>query len=259
MRRFFLSSAAFQSGASIDLTPEALKHIRNVLRLTVGTEIELLDGRGTIAHCRLETLAAKEGRVVVLSTRQVPSPSPKIELLQGSTKGDKLDLILQKATELGANRFILSAMERSVGRLKEDRLPGRIERWQRIIQEAARQCGQAHLPTIETSSSLAEAITGCRGELKLMLWEEETRPLPQVLPASIPGTISILVGPEGGLSPAEAELARSAGFDGVRLGPRILRTETAGLAIISILQYLYGDLASGAMNRNPSIEGKDSQ
>jgi 16S rRNA (uracil1498-N3)-methyltransferase len=96
----------------------------------------------------------------------------------------------------------------------------------------------------------------CRGELKLMLWEEETQPLPTVLPALAPATISLLVGPEGGLTAAEADLARSAGFIGVRLGPRILRTETAGLAIISILQYLYGDLASGGMNRQPSFEGK---
>ena len=256
MRRFFLPTAAFQTGAAIELTPEALKHIRQVLRLAVGTEIELLDGCGTIARCRLETLTAKQGRALVLGIRQAPLPALRIELVQGIAKGDRLDLILQKGTELGASRFILGSMERSVGKLKGERLPARIERWQRIVQEAARQCGQPRLPAIETATSLAEALAMCRGELKLMLWEEETQPLPTVLPALAPATISLLVGPEGGLTAAEADLARSAGFIGVRLGPRILRTETAGLAIISILQYLYGDLASGGMNRQPSFEGK---
>lgn len=259
MRRFFLPSVSLQPGTTANLSAEALKHIRNVLRLTVGTEIELLDGCGTVAHCRLEKLTAKAGCALVLDTRQIP-PSPlEIELIQGTAKGDKLDLILQKGTELGASRFILSSMERSVGRLKEERLPAKIERWQRVIREAARQCGQTHLPTIETASSLPEAITACRGELKLMLWEEETQPLPKILPLQAPATISILVGPEGGLTTTEADLAKAAGFKSVRLGPRILRTETAGLAIISILQYLYGDLASGAMQIQFPSEGKDSR
>ena len=259
MRRFFLPSVAFQVGKSVGLTPEIVKHVRSVLRLAVGTEIELLDGCGAIARCRLETLTAKEGRASILDIRHLPPPPLQIELIQGTAKGEKLDLILQKGTELGASRFILSSMARSVGKLKEERLPARIERWQRILQEAARQCGQPHLPVVETAQSLDEALTTCRGELKLMLWEEETQPLPAMLPADAPATISLLVGPEGGLTPEEVKSARSAGFIGVRLGPRILRTETAGLAIISILQYLYGDLAFGAMNIQPSFEGKDSR
>lgn len=258
MRRFFLPSATFQTGTSIELAAEALKHIRNVLRLTVGTEIELLDGRGAIARCRLENLTTKEGTATVLDVRQVEPPALSIELIQGTTKGDKLDLILQKGTELGASRFLVSTMERSVGRLKADRRPAKIERWQKIVQEAARQCGQAHLPEIDTANSLADAVEASAGELKLMLWEEETQPLPEILPETPPATISILVGPEGGLSKTEAMKAKAAGFKSVRLGPRILRTETAGLAIISVLQYLYGDLASGAIDLQSSTEGKGS-
>lgn len=259
MRRFFLPSVSFQPGTTVELSPDLLKHIRNVLRLTVGTEIELLDGHGIIAHCRLEQLANKTGSALVLDTRQIAPSALEIELIQGTAKGDKLDLILQKGTELGANRFLLSSTARSVGRLKEERLPGKIERWQRVVQEAARQCGQTHLPKVETSRSLTEAIAACRGELKLMLWEEETEPLSKVLPSSSPATISILTGPEGGLTTEEAALAKAAGFKSVRLGPRILRTETAGLAIISILQYLYGDLDLNNVEILSSSEKKDSR
>jgi len=259
MRRFFLPSVAFQPGATLELSPELLKHIRNVLRLAVGTEIELLDGHGVIAHCRLEQLTGKTGSAVVLDTRQVAPSALEIELIQGTAKGDKLDLILQKGTELGANRFLLSSTARSVGRLKEERLSGKIERWQRVVQESARQCGQSYLPKVEATKSLAEAITGCSGELKLMLWEEETQPLPSVLPSRPPASISVLVGPEGGLTTEEAALAKAAGFKSVRLGPRILRTETAGLAIISILQYLYGDLSLNSVDILSSSEGKGSR
>ncbi|HKJ05633.1 MAG TPA: 16S rRNA (uracil(1498)-N(3))-methyltransferase [Geopsychrobacteraceae bacterium] len=244
MRRFFLPETAFQPATTVELSPELLKHIRNVLRLNVGEDIELLDGSGTIARCRLNALSTKSGTALVLSTRVAPSPPLIIELIQGTAKGVKLDMVLQKGTELGASRFILSATERSIGRLKEERLTAKLERWKKITQEAARQCQQTHLPTISATSSLTEAINNCHGQLKLMLWEEETQPLSLVLPDTPPKAISVLVGPEGGLTSAEANVAKSAGFKSVRLGPRILRTETAGLAIISILQYLYGDIAA---------------
>jgi len=243
MRRFFVPDTTFLADATFDLSPELFKHMGNVLRLKVGDEIELLDGCGTIAHCRLSSLSDKTGRVLVLATRKAPYPRLTIELIQGTAKGDKLDLVLQKGTELGANRFILSTMERSIGRLKEDRLTAKLDRWKKITQEAARQCKQTHLPAVDTASSLSEAIHKSQGQLKLMLWEEETQALPSVLPDRPPTSICILVGPEGGLTKKEADLAISAGFKSVRLGERILRTETAGLAIMSIMQYLYGDLS----------------
>lgn len=257
MRRFFIPSADLQQNGTVDLAPELVKHIRSVLRLPVGMELELLDGRGGIARCRLETLGTGTGSATVLDVQQIPPPPLRIELVQGMAKGDKLDLVLQKGTELGAGRFIICPMERSIGRLKEERLAGRIERWQRIVQEASRQCGQTHLPSVETARALPVGLAACRGDLKLMLWEEETQPLPDILPETAPSSISVLVGPEGGLSQSEAELARQAGFRSVRLGPRILRTETAGLAIISVLQYLYGDLASGMMAIRTPLAEKD--
>ncbi|MDT8420510.1 MAG: 16S rRNA (uracil(1498)-N(3))-methyltransferase [Desulfuromonadales bacterium] len=174
------------------------------------------------------------------------APPLQVELVQGTAKGDKLELVLQKGTELGVNHFIICPTERSIGRFKQDRLPGKAERWQRIIQEAARQCGQSFLPALTIVESLGDALSACSGEQRLVLWEQAETPLPSLLEGKKPATVSLLVGPEGGLTENEVELAHSSGFNNVRLGPRILRTETAGLAIVSILQYLYGDLASGA-------------
>ena len=244
MRRFFLTAAQFQAGQTVDLSPEVIKHALNVLRLAPGAEIELLDGRGTIARCRLKQLQAKTGKAEVLALRNVPPPPLRVELIQGTAKGDKLDLVLQKGTELGVNHFIICPTERSIGRFKQDRLPAKSERWQRIVQEAARQCGQSYLPTLTITKSLSDALSVCSGDQRLVLWEEAEVPLPNLLAEQKPAAISLLVGPEGGLTKDEVTLAHSSGFNNVRLGPRILRTETAGLAIVSILQYLYGDLAS---------------
>jgi 16S rRNA (uracil1498-N3)-methyltransferase len=154
-----------------------------------------------------------------------------------------MDLVLQKGTELGVSIFVPVLAGRSVSR------PGtgqekRQVRWERIVKEAARQCRRPCLPHLASPVPLAQALAECHADLRLMLWEEENRPLAEALPSAAPRQAAILVGPEGGFSPQEAELARLSGFLPVRIGPRILRTETAGFAVASILQYLYGDLGS---------------
>jgi 16S rRNA (uracil1498-N3)-methyltransferase len=153
-------------------------------------------------------------------------------------------LILQKGTELGVNEFYLTTMARSVGLLKSERKQKRLERWQKIVQEAARQSRQYHLPQLMAGTSLPEVLSTVEADLKLLLWEESAKPLEEVLPQMPPQRIAVVVGPEGGISQQEADQARAEGYQAVRLGPRILRTETAGLAIMAILQYRYGDFAS---------------
>jgi 16S rRNA (uracil1498-N3)-methyltransferase len=122
----------------------------------------------------------------------------------------------------------------------------RLERWERIVREAAGQCRRSHLPRLVPPQPFAAALAACDEELRLLLWEEESRPLAEVLPPAPPRSVALLIGPEGGLTVAEVAAARAAGFVPVRLGPRILRTETAGLAAAAVLQYLYGDLGTGA-------------
>ncbi len=154
-----------------------------------------------------------------------------------------MELVLQKGTELGVSHFSLVEMERSVGQLKADRRGKKIDRWEKIIQEAARQCRQFYLPQFEVGDSFQSTLDQVDADVKLLLWEDSDVALSSVLPQQPVGRVAVVVGPEGGISCREVKLAQSLGFESVSLGARILRTETAGLAIMSILQYLYGDLS----------------
>ncbi len=254
MRRFYAPNFPETIGSIIELPADIIRHQSTVLRQQHGSRFELFDGNGSVAVCVLEP-GGKMARVEKLS--QLDPPLLQIELIQGLAKGDKLDMILQKGTELGLSRFVLTPSERTIVKISESKKISRIERWQKILFEACRQCGQPFAPEIRISDNLNAALKSATGELKLMLWEEASDPLPQLLPDKPPSSISLLVGPEGGFSAAEATQALAAGFKRVRLGPRILRTETAGLAILSILQYVYGDFASNVSGSSSRKKGKD--
>ena len=238
MRCFYLPEAAFKAGHKVTLSDALLKHVKKVLRLQSGSELQLFNGSGEVA----DVLLQEHDQVEIIRVVSHPQPACRMTLIQGVPKGDKLELILQKGTELGVNHFLLVQMERSVGQVKTERKEKRLERWQKIVQEAARQCKQYHLPTLMVIDSLAEALAVVKADEKLLLWEESRVPLEEALPQVSPQSIAVLIGPEGGVSTREAAAAEQAGYKSVGLGPRILRTETAGLAIMSILQYLYGDL-----------------
>jgi 16S rRNA (uracil1498-N3)-methyltransferase len=241
MRRFFVPPESLCQDTVV-LSGETLHHLAVVLRLVPGDEILLLDGSGTFCHCRIATLGKGDGRAEVVRRWQEEETALPIHLLQGLPKSDKLELVLQKGTELGIGLFSPLHTERSVPRLTASREDQRRQRWQKIIREAARQCLRSRLPALMPLRSLKDGLEQCDEELRLMLWEEESRPLADVLPATPPRNTAILVGPEGGFSPAEAAAARRAGFLPVRVGPRIMRSETAGFAVAAILQYRYGDL-----------------
>jgi 16S rRNA (uracil1498-N3)-methyltransferase len=241
MRRFFVPSQNLLVDP-VPLPEEVVHHLGAVLRLSVGEEILLLDGAGRLCLCRLESLGRRAGTARVLECRQESESVLPIRLLQGLPKGDKMDLVLQKGTELGLSTFTPVLAERSVP--SADRGEKRRQRWERIIREAAQQSRRVSLPRLDNLVPLADALQTCGEDLRLLLWEEESRPLAASIPAAAPRSAVVLVGPEGGFSAAEVALARRAGFMPVSLGPRILRSETAGLAITAILQYLYGDLGS---------------
>ncbi|MDT8440684.1 MAG: 16S rRNA (uracil(1498)-N(3))-methyltransferase [Desulfuromonadales bacterium] len=241
--RFFVDSGLLQRD-TVELTGEALHHLR-VLRLSPGATLCLLDGCGSRCLARLEQIGAT-GALARLLTRQTALERPlSVTLLQGLPKGDKFELILQKGTELGVGVFQPLATERAVPAPPAARLATRQKRWQTIVREACRQSRRDLLPEVRSLCPLATALDQIDGSaLRLMLWEDGARPLAAALPAPPappPVSVALLVGPEGGFSAAEAERAGAAGFQPVHLGPRILRTETAGLAVTAILQYLYGD------------------
>jgi len=238
MRRFFLPPEALL-GDEVSLPDEVLHHLR-VLRLRLGAEVELLDGRGGVCTARLERLEKGRGTARVLKRRRADESAFPVHLLQGLPKGDKLELVLQKGVELGVSRFTPVVSGRSIPAASSS--PARLQRWQRVVQEAARQSRRAVLSQFDPPCLLEEGLQMVEAPLRLMLWEEGAMPLRKVLPLKTPGAAAVLIGPEGGFSVEEAELAEGYGFVPVRLGPRVLRTETAGLAVATLLQYLYGDL-----------------
>lgn len=243
MRRFFVSPTSLQQSV-IPLEGDTFHHLSKVLRLTAGEEILLLDGQGNLCQCRIENLGRRSGEARVVQRWQESEAVLPIQLLQSLPKGDKMELILQKGTELGVTEFVPVLAGRSTPRLVADREESRQQRWERIIQEAARQCRRPVLPRLASATTLAEALSACTAELRLLPWEEESRPLAAVLPARRPASAAVLIGPEGGFSAAEAALASAAGFLPISLGRRILRSETAGFAVATILQHHYGDLGS---------------
>ncbi len=243
-RRFFVAPEAVRAG-QILLAPELLHHVNRVLRLNVGDEVLILDGRGGHFRCRLEDLAGRNGWATILDHWHEQEKHLGIRLVQALPKGEKYDLVLQKGTELGVTRFSPVWTERSVPQMDHKRAEKKQQRWQRIVAESARQSRRAVLPTCDPPSPFDTVLAGCEEGLKLMLWEEESLPLADRLPEKAPANAVILVGPEGGFSQAEADRARAAGFLPVSLGPRILRTETAGFAVTAVLEYLYGDFGVG--------------
>lgn len=230
-------------GARVALPEGAAAHLLRALRLDVGDTCVLFNGDGHDYQARVVVSGKRGGEVEVVSTREVATESPlRIILLQGVARGDKMDLILQKATELGVAGFVPVNSERSEVRLDAVRSAKRVQHWQGVVASACEQGGRARLPPVAAPLALAEAmLTLPGGSLRLTL--------DPGAPAAIHGlalppsaTVVVGVGPEGGWSPRDREQLVAAGFNGVRLGPRILRTETAGLAAISVLQATFGDL-----------------
>lgn len=242
MRRFFVSPHVLVDDC-FDIGGDLYNHLVRVLRLSPGDDIELLDGQGLCCLCRIEALTKKVVQLRVITRNQEQEQVFPVRLMQGLPKGEKMDLILQKGTELGITRFTPLLSGRSVPQLDATRRDHRRQRWLKIVEEAARQCRRPLLPLIDDPVAYEDALAA-EGELKLLLWEERCSPLAQALPAAVPCSAVVLVGPEGGLTEAEVAQAQSAGFVPVSLGPRILRTETAGFTVAAILQYLYGDLGA---------------
>lgn len=236
LHRFFVPAASL-AGDAIDISGEPLHHLRSVLRLAPGSEVMLLDGAGNCCRVRLETVGRDRATAAVTARWfEEEHPCP-LRLLQALPKGDKFELVLQKGTELGITCFQPVLSGRAVSRPDTGRMP----RWERIIAEAARQSRRPRLPQLAPLLPLSAALATVSEPLKLVLWEKGARPLAEALPPRPPAGIAVLVGPEGGFDDGEVAAVAAAGFLPVHLGPRILRTETAGLAVAAVLQYLYGD------------------
>jgi 16S rRNA (uracil1498-N3)-methyltransferase len=215
----------------------ALHHLR-VARVEAGETVEVFDGRGRAWMARLESVESRGAVLVLGDERRGPTGRPVV-LLQGLPKGDKLDLVLQKATELGVSAVWPVLTERSVARPKPEALGTRHARWQRIVEEAARQSGRAEVPEVAPLRSLEDAAGALGSGLRLLVLDEEERS-ERLGTAAGDGGVALVVGPEGGLAREEVRMLGDRGGVPVSLGPLLLRTETAGLAALAVLRHLDG-------------------
>lgn len=231
------------AGIEIELPENAANHLARVLRLAVGDTCVLFNGDGHDYPAHLIEVGKRLVRVEVGPGIAINNESTlQLVLLQGVARGEKMDLILQKATELGVVSLHPLYSQRSEVRLDGARADKRLAHWRGVVVSACEQSGRARVPAVAMPMSLAQALTNLpdAGVRLILDPEAETSLSRLTLDASQP--VCLAVGPEGGWSGHDIEQLRTAGFKGVRLGPRVLRTETAGLAAIAALQALHGDL-----------------
>jgi 16S rRNA (uracil1498-N3)-methyltransferase len=240
MPRVFIP-AQLLNDERVTLDRVASKHLVKVLRLQAGAEVCVFDGCGTEIEGRIVRASAAGVEMALGARHRVPLPLVIITLLQAVPRGDRMDFIVQKTTELGVTRIVPVLSAR--GMVKPT--PGKIRRWRTIAQEAARQSGRGDVPDVAEVSTLDVALAGAAaaGGTRLVLWEEERAlPLRQIFAQTPPMPVTLLVGPEGGFSQEEVERARLQGFRTVGLGARILRVETAALVAVALTQSALGGL-----------------
>lgn len=239
----FLVDQPLAPGMQLSLPESAAAHLVRVLRAGLGDACTLFNGDGHDYAARIVAIGKRDTRVEVGTAHAVDNESPlRIVLVQALARGEKMDLILQKATELGVAGFIPVSSERSEVRLDGERIDKRLGHWRNVVGAACEQCGRATVPSLAAPMPIAEAMPALPPEsLRVLLDPQATRTAGQLSLQPV-AQVVLAIGPEGGWSPRDRATLQEAGFDGMRLGPRILRTETAGLAAIASLQSRYGDL-----------------
>jgi 16S rRNA (uracil1498-N3)-methyltransferase len=226
----------------LELSAAPSHHLLKVLRAKPGQAVEIFNGSGEFARGTLAEQSSKKTAVVAVAESGYSSAESPLQttLCIAISKGDRFDYALQKATELGVSHIMPMISERSEFKLKGERLDKKLISWQGIVDAAAEQCGRFHSPIVEPPLATAELIPSiCSNfDLKLVLHHRSVTKLDKALS---PKTAVLLIGPEGGLSESEIKLAEASGFKSVLFGPRVLRTETAPIVALTILQQLYGD------------------
>jgi 16S rRNA (uracil1498-N3)-methyltransferase len=247
LTRLFID-AELAPGATLALPVAAAQHIARVLRLQPGDELRLFNGDGGEYEARVGLIARSSVSVLVGARHAVNRESPlQVTLLQGIARGEKMDLILQKATELGVAAIRPLMSLRSNVRLSKDNMDRKHGHWLGVMRSACEQSGRNRVPELLPAMRVADALATLQQPVRLLLEPEESaQGLRQLVPvtAGAPiGPVVLLVGPEGGFDETEIAAAQAAGFRSCRMGPRVLRTETAALAALAALQALAGDMA----------------
>lgn len=227
--------------ALLTLPEAAMAHLVRVLRLKAGDECVLFNGDGFDYAARMVSIGKKSAQAQITMRRAVDNESPlRITLAQGIARGEKMDLILQKATELGVACIAPIVTERTEVKLDGERSDKKMAHWRGVLASACEQSGRAVLPKILEPQSLANFVAGDNNDRRFVLDPDAEHSLGTAAIAR-DSSLALVIGPEGGLSERDLAALRAGKFEGLRLGPRILRTETAGLAAMAGLQALYGD------------------
>jgi 16S rRNA (uracil1498-N3)-methyltransferase len=229
------------TGDALELQGDAHRYLTRVLRLRAGDPVTVFDGADQEIEARILDSGPRATRLALGARRRLARARAHITLVQAIPRGERMDLVVQKATELGVARIVPVLSTRTVAQPAGESRP---RRWRTIAQEAARQCGRADLPTIDPPGPLAAALASLAAETatRLIVWEQATStPLRRALPTDGSRTI-LLVGPEGGFAEEEVAGAQTAGFQPVGLGPLILRSETAAIVALALAQAAAGGL-----------------
>lgn len=240
--RLFVSGALI-NGAEIELDGDRARYLGKVLRVSVGDDLTVFNGEGAEWAATIQSIGRNKVIIKIGDSFEAGTESPlKIHLVQGISRGERMEFVVQKATELGVKRITPVFTEHGIVKLQSDRAEKRRHHWQEIAANACEQSGRTRLPMIDTPLPLKIWFGDKpdRVDAELILAPGATTPL-AAIPA--PDTkVCILIGPEGGFSEAEYEDAEISGFKSVSLGPRVLRTESAAIAALAVLQSLWGDL-----------------
>lgn len=248
VHRFFAPPENISS-SSISLDVDESHHLTRVLRLGAGVIVRVFDGAGREYECQVRVAARSGVELAIISEVVEPVESRlRVTLAQALVKNDKFDLVTQKATELGVSRIVPLLTAHSEVVRSEERGEKRTKRWERISLEALKQCGRRQLVEITQPQSWEEYCLTDSSEVRLILSERGGRMLASITAetARSPRSVSLAVGPEGGWDEKELELGCAKGWLPVHLGPRILRTETAGIVGAALVQFLFGDLGGSS-------------
>ena len=232
-----------ETGASIRLPERAARHLVRVLRLGAGSEIRLFDGRGCEYRAVISDTGGRKVLAQLKGRCEAAAESPlDVTLVQGISRGERMDFVVQKATELGVSRIHPVITTRSVVRLDSARAEKKRSHWQSVAASACEQCGRSVVPNVGVPRLLGDGLRVCNPDaLKLFLDTGGGSSLQMIAPSG--RAIILLIGPEGGFDAVERQTAMDSGFEPVYLGPRVLRTETAALAALAVIQSLWGDLS----------------
>ncbi len=244
MSKFFVNKNQISNEHAV-ITGADVNHLIKVLRANVGDSLTICDGEGTDYEATIASFTRDEIHVdLVRSLPCLNEPKTKVTLYQGLPKQGKMEWIIEKCTEMGIDAIVPVQMKRSVVQLSREQAVKKLERWQKTAEAAAKQCSRGKIPKVHMPIKLSDLKKGPIPEFLLLPYENErSQSVKQALTGKKADSVGIFIGPEGGFAPEEVAFLESLGAQSVTLGPRILRTETAGLVALSVLLYEWGDMS----------------